>query len=281
MGNYIRTSFSEYLPLTGGTGGPFVFTGGTWANGSLSATTFYSGGTDLSQLISSAGSTGNFLPLTGGTGGSYTFTGGTWANGNLSATTIYSGSTDLSDLIPAATSPAGSTNQIQYNNAGAFAASSSLRYISSENRLIVGTPSTFTDVGEAMYVAGHIRATGAVSAATDVQIGRQAIFKGYSASLSSIGTNNIKCSNGSIQFLSVDASPVSLTYSDADIGTYIFVLTNSGVRTVTLAASSGWYTPEGAALNYNTSSGAVNVITAIYDGSKMLVTSTQNYIHKT
>ena len=116
----------HYLPLSGGTGGPYTFTGGTWANGSLSATTIYSGGTDLSELIGSGGG-GAVATYTNGVDNrvltssgadsingesNMTFNGSTLAvQGTINALTqLQSGGTDLSTLIPAASPLATYTN---------------------------------------------------------------------------------------------------------------------------------------------------------------------------
>ena len=246
MGQYIRTSSG-------------TFTGGTVAGATNFSAMISSGGTDLSVLINNAYFTGGTVP------GATNFT-----------STISSGGTDLSALF-GPTSPAGSTGEIQYNAAGAFGAENTFRYLSSENRMIIGTPSTPADLGESILSSGSIRVIGTLSASTDVHIGKRAIFVSIEKQLSSIGDNTIDCSLGSIQRFSVDTSPVTLVYSNAAVGTYIFVLTNSGTRTVSLKTASGWHTPGGSAISYNTSSGAVNIITAIYEGSKMMVTSTSNY----
>lgn len=50
-------------------------------------------------------------------------------------------------------SPAGSTNEIQFNNAGTFAADSDLRWIISDNRLVLGTENT-ADTNSRMVVIG-------------------------------------------------------------------------------------------------------------------------------
>lgn len=74
--NKIDALEETYLPLSGGTGGPYTFTGETLADGNFSATTIYSGSTDLSTLI------GN------GSGGSVRWsvsalTSGTYSNVNV------------------------------------------------------------------------------------------------------------------------------------------------------------------------------------------------------
>ena len=50
-------------------------------------------------------------------------------------------------------SPAGSTNEIQFNNAGAFAADSDLRWIASDDRLVLGQENT-ADTNSRMVVIG-------------------------------------------------------------------------------------------------------------------------------
>ena len=49
--------------------------------------------------------------------------------------------------------PGGSTNEIQYNNAGAFGASANLRWIIADNRLLLGTENT-ADTNSRMVVIG-------------------------------------------------------------------------------------------------------------------------------
>lgn len=199
------------------------------------------------------------------------------ANTNFTGT-ISSGGTELSQLFP---TPAGDTAYVQYNNNGSFAAENTFRYLSSQDRLVIGTSSTPTDNGEFLYGSGNLTVTGSITAQTNVKINRRAIFNAFTGTLSSIGANNINCANGSIQVLTASASPMTLTFSNAEVGTYIFVIVNSGAVTLSLATSSGWYTPSGADINFTTTAGAVNIITAIYDGTRMMVTSTENYIHKT
>jgi hypothetical protein len=112
----------NYLPLTGGTGGPYVFTGDTFID-SLSASTIFSGSTDLSLIFQTIGS--DVDTYTHVQQGLNTYTGGSSffptvnvsgltidninVSGNsvfnalsaqtISATTLYSGSTDLSNLF--------------------------------------------------------------------------------------------------------------------------------------------------------------------------------------
>lgn len=78
-GNYFQPIKREFLNLSGGT-----VTGDTIFTQNLSATTYYSGSTNLEDLIygiaSGATVSGNFLPISGGTGGPYDFVGNTTAS---------------------------------------------------------------------------------------------------------------------------------------------------------------------------------------------------------
>jgi len=79
-GSYFQPIKREFLNLSGGT-----VTGDTLFTQNLSATTFYSGDTNLEQIIAniatnSTGITGNYLAISGGTGGPYNFVGNTTAS---------------------------------------------------------------------------------------------------------------------------------------------------------------------------------------------------------
>lgn len=79
MGVYIEPIPNYYLNLSGGT-----VTGGTYFSGGLTASTIYSGATELGDVVvnliyDNVISAGLFLPLSGGTGGEYYFTGNTSA----------------------------------------------------------------------------------------------------------------------------------------------------------------------------------------------------------
>jgi hypothetical protein len=79
-GSYFQPIKREFLNLSGGT-----VTGDTLFAQNLSATTFYSGSTNLEQIIAniatnSTGITGNYLAISGGTGGPYDFIGNTTAS---------------------------------------------------------------------------------------------------------------------------------------------------------------------------------------------------------
>ena len=80
-GMYFNPLKRVFLNLSGGTvTGETVFTQGLYTN-SLSGDTIYSGGTDLSIILSqiaySAVTVAPYLPISGGTGGPYYFTGAT------------------------------------------------------------------------------------------------------------------------------------------------------------------------------------------------------------
>lgn len=74
-GNYFQPIKREFLNLSGGT-----VTGNTIFTQSLSASTFYSGNTNLEQIIKNFIDNGEYLPLSGGTGGAYNFIGNTTAS---------------------------------------------------------------------------------------------------------------------------------------------------------------------------------------------------------
>jgi len=83
MSYYIKPLDRIFLNLSGGT-----VTGGTIFTAGLSANTFYSGSTELGNLIQSMivdyvytaiTAADIYLPISGGTGGPYVFTGGTTA----------------------------------------------------------------------------------------------------------------------------------------------------------------------------------------------------------
>jgi hypothetical protein len=76
-GQYFFKIDLEFLPLSGGT-----VSGNTYFNSNLSANTYFSGTTNLEDIIFNIASqvsqgTGLFLPLSGGTGGPYKFIGNT------------------------------------------------------------------------------------------------------------------------------------------------------------------------------------------------------------
>ncbi len=76
-GQYFFKIDLNFLPLSGGT-----VSGNTYFNSSLSANTFFSGATNLEDIIFNIASQVNqgsdlFLPISGGTGGPYKFTGNT------------------------------------------------------------------------------------------------------------------------------------------------------------------------------------------------------------
>jgi hypothetical protein len=80
MGIYINPIPNHYLNLSGGT-----VSGNTYFSADLSASTIFSGSTDLKDVIinliyDNIIEAGLFLPLSGGTGGEYEFTGNTTAN---------------------------------------------------------------------------------------------------------------------------------------------------------------------------------------------------------
>ena len=111
----IQSQISELYTLTGGTssGGEYLPLSGGTLTGSVfgptfSATTFYSGGTDLSELIGQGGGSDHNKTYispgtniqTGGTEDNYTIsTVDSPVFVSMSATTIFSGGTDLSELI--------------------------------------------------------------------------------------------------------------------------------------------------------------------------------------
>lgn len=187
---------------------------------------------------------------------------------------ISSGGTDVSSLLGNA-SPGGSSTVVQYNDGGVFAGSSKFRYLDATDRLIVGTTSTPTDNGESLYVFGHINTTGAMSAGT-IHVGKRATFDIFSESITA-ATYTLDLINGALFDIQVSSNSV-LDFTNLAVGTYILMFTNSGVRTITLATSSNLYTPSGLQPVYNPSSGALNMWTCVYDGSKMWVTSSSNYV---
>ena len=97
-GSYFQPIKREFLNLSGGT-----VTGDTLFAQNLSATTYYSGGTPLEEVIANiasntSGITGNYLHISGGTGGPYEFIGNTTANTIFVSTVVEPMVTDVVDI---------------------------------------------------------------------------------------------------------------------------------------------------------------------------------------
>jgi hypothetical protein len=126
-----NTAPDQTVSLTGGTG---ISTSGTYPNFTITNTSPSSGGT-----VTSVGGTGsvNGITLTGTvtSSGNLTLGGtlGSIANSQLtnSSITINGTPVSLGGSTTISATPAGSTTQVQYNNAGAFGADSSFTYGSS------------------------------------------------------------------------------------------------------------------------------------------------------
>lgn len=116
-----------------------------------------------------------------------------------------------------------------------------------------------------------------LSAGTNFHVAKNAHFSTNNFNIST-SPYIIDCSMGSLQLFNVNSASVLLQYNNALPGTYVFVFTNQIATSFQLRTSSGWFTPNGQAASYNNNLNAVNVITCIYDGSKMLVMSTSNYL---
>jgi len=124
-------------------------------------------------------------------------------------------------------------------------------------------------------VSGATTFAKGLSSTTNVHITKRATFGVYTAPIGS-SSYAIDLSNGSLQFLKPNTSSV-VSFTNALPGTYIIVFQNTATATVTCATSSGWHTPGGGQPTYTNTNGAINVWTLVYDGTQMLVTSTQNF----
>ena len=273
MGQYIRTSSG-------------TFTGGTVAGATNFTSTISSGGTDLSVLLANAGISvhNNLSGHQGGniserfhltaSGHSYyqDFLAGTISASTNFTGTLSSGGTDLNVFVDRAS---GADNQVQYAIGGKLSSAGNFKYIPGEDRVIVGA-TTPTENAESIYTDRAIRSATSLSAGTDVIIGNRAIFSAPTSQSLSTTTFTIDCSVGSIQRFTVSSDSV-LSFSNALPGTYIFLFRNSGVRAITLASGADWFTPGGGQPTYTTTSGITNIITGIWNGTQMMITSSSNY----
>jgi hypothetical protein len=64
----------------------------------------------------------------------------------------------------------------------------------------------------------------------------------------------------------------ALSYSAASVGTYVFIIDNTGSHTITLATGGGWYVSGGEQPDFTD----IVLMTGIYDGSRMFISSIES-----
>ena len=139
-----------------------------------------------------------------------------------------------------------------------------------------GTENTITSFNNVHILGSNITATAADTTYVEsLDINGRVQMDSVAGSAGTSGTLTFDLSSGNI-FDYFYPGPMELDYSNAAIGTYQFILRGQTTASAVTFATSKWTAPGGTAPTLTATSGAVDIITATYDGSRLNIAVSKN-----